>query len=192
MVVWQPKGFNPCDCLPQHLYRYADYARFYVGMIVQFTLRLKNVRRKDKEWAHLSHRKASRFFPDTDTYKAVRDALIAARVVECDWDFEIGWHSMGYRLGERYRHAPIHEVKITGKAGYHLRKKHGQWLGNREQRLCDIGRYLLGWLGKVRVSRYASKALRPDPRAHNSYRVQLENLQRLADSCSTILIPPTR
>ena len=101
MVVWQPKGFNPCDCLPQHLYRYADYARFYVGMIVQFTLRLKNVNRKDKQWAHLSHRKASRFFPDTDTYKAVRDALIAARVVECDWDFEIGWHSMGYRLGER-------------------------------------------------------------------------------------------
>jgi hypothetical protein len=61
MIVWQPEGFNPCDHLPQHLHRYADYARFYVGMIVQFTLRLKNVRRKDKEWTHLSHRKAHRW-----------------------------------------------------------------------------------------------------------------------------------
>ena len=192
MVVWQPLGFNPCDYLPQHLHRYADYARFYVGMIVHFTHRLKNVRRKDKEWTHLSHRKASRFFPDTDTYKAIRDARIAARVVECDWDYEIGSHSMGYRLGESYRHVPIHEVKITGKAGYHLRKKHGERLGNREQRLGDIGRYLLGWLGKIRVSRYAPKALDSILDAHNSYRVQFENLKRLKDYRGTILIPISR
>ena len=192
MVVWQPKGFNLCDFLPQHLHRYADYARFYVGMIVQFTIRLKNVKREDKKWARLSHRKASRFFPDTDTYKAVRHALIEAHVIECDWEYEVGLHSMGYRLATLYREAPIEHVKITGKAGYHLRKKKGQCLDDRHQRLCDVGRYHLGWLCKVRVSRYATKALRQVLEANESYRIQLENIQRLADPRSSILNPLKR
>ncbi|MGO9599250.1 MAG: hypothetical protein ACLP7Q_14780 [Isosphaeraceae bacterium] len=192
MVVWQPKGFVPSDHLPQHLHRYADYARFYVGMIIHFTHRKNRAKHEDRRWARLSHRVASRYFPDTGTYKAIRDALIAAKVIEWDRVYEVGIQSMGYKLGTLYRESPIVETRITGKAAYHLRKKHGDRLNIRQRRLCEVGRYLLGWLCRVRVSRYAPKALHHVLVMHNSYQVQLRNLQGLADPRSTFLMPLKR
>jgi hypothetical protein len=36
LTVWQPKGFDPLAHLPPDLHRYADYARFYVGLVIHW------------------------------------------------------------------------------------------------------------------------------------------------------------
>lgn len=182
--VWQPVGFNPCDYLPRDLHKYEGYARFYVGMIIEHT-RHDRKEKREKRWARLSHRTAKCFFPDTKTYKAVKDALITHGAIECDEDYEIGLYSKGYRLGKVYEHARICEVKIRGKPALHLEKKLRTSRARYHERLDDVCGHLLTWLLRVRVSRYAVVELNASPRNHDSYRMQLKRLDCLSSHRST-------
>src|SRR5947209_5078632 len=79
--VWNPVGFDPRDCLPAALHRYADYARYFLHRIhYAMVFRLRD----EKGFVRLKAEYIRPFFPGSGVYKRVRDGLIESGAVVCD------------------------------------------------------------------------------------------------------------
>lgn len=82
----------------------------------------------------------------------LRRELLDARVILCNGDFRRGSHSLGYRIGDRYR-TELHRVEVSKRSLaakiQRDRLRLGTHTATDERR--PIEEYLLGWLKKVRI-----------------------------------------
>jgi hypothetical protein len=187
LPVWQPKGFNPLAHLPPDLHRYADYARFYLGLVIHLTSL------RDEEdlgfGVQLSFDFAQRFFPGTEVYKQVKDALLAHRALECDGKYEVGVRAMAYRLGEAYQGGGLEKIRIKGKACRLLDKKLRSWHEESMSGLNEVHRHLLRWVREVRIGRYAQTALDETLDSYPMDLVQHDNIKSLSRPSRSLANP---
>ena len=102
VYLWNPVGFDPRDCLPEALHRYADCARYILHRIHYATVfRLQD----EKGFVPLKAEYLRPFFPDSKVYKRVRDRLIR--------------HLESQGIGTRvYYPVPIHRSPLYEREGY--------------------------------------------------------------------------
>jgi hypothetical protein len=122
---YNPIGFDPTEVLPIHLYRYADYARYFLHVLYSQRV-FKEI--KD-EFVPLKAAYLRRFFPDNTVYKQVRDALLESKTIICDgicyqadtlaWrnhnERHRGGKCFGYKLGPRWEGVRHERITLTNK-----------------------------------------------------------------------------
>lgn len=99
IYTYVPENFRPEEILPPHLHKFADDARYLVGLI--YEKRLLDFRDK-QDYVPLKSeylRKLIHF----DRFGEILKALLENGVLETDKRFIVGKKARGYRLGPTYR-----------------------------------------------------------------------------------------
>jgi hypothetical protein len=145
VYLWNPVGFDPRDCLPEALHRYADYARYILHRIHYATVfRLRD----EKEFVRLKAQYLRPFFPDSKVYKRVRDRLIESGAVVCDNHYLPGEKSYGNKLGPELSKMRQHKVIITNrKLVAKIQANRQDWIKTPE----GVHRHLLHYLRGVEI-----------------------------------------
>ncbi len=151
VLVWNPVGFDPRDCLPADLHRYADCARYFVHRIHYETVFDRRLR---GEFVPLKAEYLRTMFPKNGIYKRVRDSLIERGAILCDNHYVAREKSCGYKLGPELAARRQHRTTLTDRTLCRkLRKKReGR---NKED---EVHRHLRYYLERIEIDYSAALA----------------------------------
>jgi hypothetical protein len=120
MYIYNPDNFHPEECLPKQLTagltkKLYDYSRLFLHILINV-----QVKRNCKESTPLKHR----ILQDTIHFTGwpqIRELLVDAKVIDCDYRCIKGEKCYWYTLGEKYRERPVNRIQLDNKE---LSKKH--------------------------------------------------------------------
>jgi hypothetical protein len=137
-TAYNPIDFDPVAVLPERLQRYGDHARYFLHVLYAQRV-FKDIA---DEYVPLKASYLRKFFPDNDTYKAIRDRLIDSGTVVCDGVYRQADCPHWKNADPRYKHGKCY--------GYRLGPR---WEGVRHERVTLSARALLKSIEKVGRSR---------------------------------------
>ena len=103
---YSPVDFDVAKCLPKKLWRYAEDARYVIGLILWQTLMRfpKQIRKNEDPGVELK----SAYLRDTitckDKYRELLNALEKSGAIRCDHHYQEGRKCFTYRLGDLFSH----------------------------------------------------------------------------------------
>jgi hypothetical protein len=144
MFVYNPDNFNPAASLPPLLRRFSDCARLLVHIVL--------VRQCEQDLDEQGYVPLSaailrkQVHPKFD--KAIRVALRADGVLDCDDAYVPGVKCLGYRLGRGYRRRKAVRVRLHDKA---LLRRTAKEEGRGPVLLNEVHEMMWRWLNRVEI-----------------------------------------
>jgi hypothetical protein len=112
---WFLEGFNPQDLLPARFWRHAEAIGYVVGLVASRPVFSPCSAKERRGWVPLRWVDLAPLFGKSGNWNAIREALLAGGVLECDEHYKIGERAKGYRLGPTWSNREQHLATIRNR-----------------------------------------------------------------------------
>lgn len=152
VFVYNPDNFDPAACLPPFLRRFSDCARMLVHIVL---VRQCEQDLDERDYVPLSASILRKQIHGRFA-EAVRDALRASGVLDCDDVYVPGVKCLGYRLGRDYRRRKAVRVRLQDKA---LVRRNAREEVRGPVLLNEVHEMMWHWLNRVEIDHEGASRL---------------------------------